>query len=871
MFRAFRTGLLVLCSLPLLAGGGFGLYLSSAGEKEVTEVQKRLGGWLADSGIPTRWAGGGEPEDRPASSKAQAKDAAERVVKFVTSRRKAAGLVGLGLFLIIVGIRGAVRPRSEDREEPRPRKAKVHVEGRPSKSNDRKVRKAAAAIEAEHGPRDAGEYLVAEGLCEDAARLFLRVGMFERAAELFHDQNRFRESAELYEKGGRLEAAAAIYAQIERTADSARCYLAANKRAAAAEMFEKAGDYLQAGRCYRDCGFYRHATDAFLRVGSQEDAADALVAVFNEEAAGVTSHINPQRQQELRDIAVKAGKLLVGLERLEEAENLLVRAGAWTEAAEVALVGGAYEQASDLYVRAGRADLAADALERAGEGKRAASLRGGYLREQGEYAPAAALLEEAEEWVEAADLYRRLEQYEKAAVCYERSIHPYDAAEMYRAAGEFESASRAYENAGQHKPAAECAAQAGDIPRSAELLERARDLYGAGQAYAEVGRPDDAIRLLQEIDPDDPHFSQAAMALGRLFRDKGMHSLSVKKFQQAIGDAPVSRQTVEAHYDVARAFEEIDDLPRAVEAYERILTFDYHYSDVAERLERAKQQVRTQGSRGRSGTAQKNTGRYRLIRELGRGGMGVVHLARDTVLDRDVAFKVLPEGVRASAASLRSFLREAKAAAKLNHPHIVTVYDAGKSEHGFFLAMEYVEGSTLKQIILRRGAIPPPGVVYVLRQMSDALAYAHSKKVVHRDIKTANTMWTPAKKIKIMDFGLAKILEEVRNQTTLVSGTPFYMSPEQTVGQSIDHRTDLYSLGVAMFELATAQVPFRTGNISYHHVHTPPPDPREINPKIPEFLARVILRCLEKDPEDRYGTAEEIIEELDRFARPQGS
>jgi serine/threonine-protein kinase len=349
-----------------------------------------------------------------------------------------------------------------------------------------------------------------------------------------------------------------------------------------------------------------------------------------------------------------------------------------------------------------------------------------------------------------------------------------------------------------------------------------------------------------------------------------MYSLSVKKFQQAIGEMAINRQTVEAHYDLARAFEDNEDLVRAIEAFERILTFDYHFEDVAERLEQAKETLRLQSTeRPRAGSpaSSGSSGRYRLMRELGRGGMGVVYLARDTVLERDVAFKVLPEEVRNNPGSLRNFFREAKAAAKLNHPHIVTVYDAGRSEHGFYLAMEYVEGSTLKQILARRGAIPVTGVVYILRQMADALAYAHRKKVVHRDIKTSNTMWTPGKKVKIMDFGVAKLLEEVRNQTTLVSGTPFYMSPQQTLGQAVDHRTDLYSLGVTVFELVTGQLPFHTGNVPYHHVHTAPPDPRQINSAVPDFLARIILRCLQKDPDGRYARAEEIMEELDHEMR----
>jgi len=146
--------------------------------------------------------------------------------------------------------------------------------------------------------------------------------------------------------------------------------------------------------------------------------------------------------------------------------------------------------------------------------------------------------------------------------------------------------------------------------------------------------------------------------------------------------------------------------------------------------------------------------------------------------------------------------------------------------------------------------------------MCEALAFAHDKKIVHRDIKTANTMWTRDRKAKIMDFGLAKVIEEVRNHTTVVSGTPYYMSPEQTLGKNVDHRTDIYSLGVTIFELVTGTLPFRDGNLPYHHVHTPPPDPREINPELPPTLQRIILRCLQKDPAARYGSAREILAEL---------
>ena len=176
--------------------------------------------------------------------------------------------------------------------------------------------------------------------------------------------------------------------------------------------------------------------------------------------------------------------------------------------------------------------------------------------------------------------------------------------------------------------------------------------------------------------------------------------------------------------------------------------------------------------------------------------------------------------------------------------------------------MEYVDGNTLKEIVKHRGRISAGGIVHVLAQLCEALAYAHEKKIVHRDIKTANIMWARDHKAKIMDFGLAKVIEEVRNHTTVVSGTPYYMSPEQTLGKNVDHRTDIYSLGVTIFELATGTLPFREGNLPYHHVHMPPPDPGDITPDLPPMLVSVIQRCLLKDPADRYQSTLEILGEV---------
>jgi serine/threonine protein kinase len=242
--------------------------------------------------------------------------------------------------------------------------------------------------------------------------------------------------------------------------------------------------------------------------------------------------------------------------------------------------------------------------------------------------------------------------------------------------------------------------------------------------------------------------------------------------------------------------------------------------------------------------------------------MGIVYKAEDSILERMVAFKVLPTNLRDHPQALRNFFREAKSAARLNHPNIVTVYDAGEEAETYYIAMEFVEGDTIKYILNREGVFASRAILMIAGQVCKALEYAHGRRVVHRDIKSSNIMWTPEKQVKLMDFGLAKVLEEVKGYQTVASGTPYYMSPEQVLGKDIDHRTDIYSLGVTLFEMATGELPFMHGDATYHHVHTPPPEAKGKNPEVPDELNRIILQCMQKDPGDRFKNAKDLFNSL---------
>jgi tetratricopeptide (TPR) repeat protein len=783
-----------------------------------------------------------------------------------------AGAAVAGAF-VLAARRGA-------RAKPSGRPAAVSRGGRPESSEaepvvdkrlGRKLEKQALAMARKGMGQEAAELCFDAGLLDRAAELFVEAGDFVRAAEIRHDQNRFLEAAELHLKAGDAETAGTIFASHGEHRRAAECFLSGRRMTVAGEMFEKAGEHRRAADCFREAGFYRQAARAYIRCQAWRQAAEALEEVILEERTRTGSGQNPREQRELQTLVLQAGKLFDQAGLADKAAEVLEKGGCHVAAAELAQRQGKLEKAAELFLAGNQPVRAAEALQQAGDPQSAARILGEYHRNRGDDAEAAHHLELAGEFFAAGDVYRKLEDHGRAAQAYERAGDRAQAAEMYRIAGHPGRAAQCFEKAQRWDEAAACWEEAGEARKQAEALVQAGRMLAAGQAFHREHEDDEAIKVLQQIPASSPEFATASALLGQIFQARGQLSLAIKKLRQAVGTGDLDRHSLALHYALARACEAHGDLREAVDLYEKILGCDYHFEDVESRLAAAKKRVAESPAEGAAAasdgavaaiTARKGATRYQILSELGRGGMGIVYKANDSVLDRVVAFKVLPDSLKENPQALKNFLREAKSAAQLNHPNIVTVYDAGEQEGRYYIAMEYVDGNTLKEIVRRRGAIAPGGVLHVLVQMCEALAYAHDKKIVHRDIKTANTMWTRDRKAKIMDFGLAKIVEEVRNHTTLVSGTPYYMSPEQTLGRNVDYRTDIYSLGVTIFELATGRLPFTEGNIPYHHVHTPAPDPREVNPDVPVLLAGIIERCLRKEPADRYQSARDILAEV---------
>jgi serine/threonine-protein kinase len=274
----------------------------------------------------------------------------------------------------------------------------------------------------------------------------------------------------------------------------------------------------------------------------------------------------------------------------------------------------------------------------------------------------------------------------------------------------------------------------------------------------------------------------------------------------------------------------------------------------------------------------KTLGHYLIISKIGTGGMGEVYIARDKRLERDVALKILPADALADDAARKRLRKEALALSKLNHPNIATIFDFDTESGVDFLAMEYVHGETLAQK-LSGGSLPEKETAAIAVQIVDSLEEAHEQGIVHRDLKPSNIMVTPKGRVKVLDFGLAKLLRPVGSITTAetlsdtqgLAGTLPYMSPEQLQDEPVDARSDIFSFGAVVYESATGQRPFRDEVVSRLMdaiLHQTPVPPRALNPRVSPDLERIVLKCLEKDPSLRYQSAIEVSVDLRRLGTP---
>lgn len=376
----------------------------------------------------------------------------------------------------------------------------------------------------------------------------------------------------------------------------------------------------------------------------------------------------------------------------------------------------------------------------------------------------------------------------------------------------------------------------------------------------------------------DEQSAESNRMLALAFQGQGQLDMAWDKFRQV----PMSDALMENLYNLALDFERKRQFNKAESVFRHMADYNPKFKDLESRVKRAKAMSETVmlggGSGGRTnasiledGTVEKPMlGRYQVEKELGKGAMGVVYLGRDPKINRVVAIKTMALSQEFDEEELADvkdrFFREAETAGRLNHPHIVTIFDAGEEHDLAYIAMEFLKGRDLVPYTKAGQLMPMPKVMDIAARVAEALAYAHGNNVVHRDIKPANIMYEPeSDQVKVTDFGIARITDSSRTKTGMVLGTPSYMSPEQLAGKKIDGRSDLFSLGVTLFQMICGKLPFEgesMAQLMFKIANQAHPDIREIRPDVPECLVAIIDRALAKDAQARYQNGNDFAADL---------
>jgi serine/threonine-protein kinase len=380
----------------------------------------------------------------------------------------------------------------------------------------------------------------------------------------------------------------------------------------------------------------------------------------------------------------------------------------------------------------------------------------------------------------------------------------------------------------------------------------------------------------------DEESAESNRMLGIAFQTQGQLDMAFEKFRKC---SPVDEQVLEAMYNLALDFERKRQFNKATSVYQHMAKHDKGFRDIETRMDRAlkmEETVLLGGSGGHAGgtlvldgggVEKPMLGRYEVEKELGKGAMGIVYLGKDPKINRIVAIKTMALAQEFEEDELEEvkerFFREAETAGRLNHPHIVTIFDAGEEHDLAYIAMEFLKGHDLARYCKPDNLMDMKTVISIVLRSAEGLDFAHKQNVVHRDIKPANIMYEPeSDTVKITDFGIARITDSSKTKTGMVLGTPSYMSPEQLAGKKVDGRSDLFSLGVMLYQLLCGSLPFKAesmASLMFKITNEEAPDIRTARGDIPEGIANIINRALAKNADERYQTGAEFANALKSY------
>ncbi len=680
----------------------------------------------------------------------------------------------------------------------------------------------------------------------------------------------------------------------------------------AASLYEKAGNYTRAIHFYEKAGMASEAQA--LRIEHVNPKSDALSAHAPlaatepsknslDSALSVRTSLHdaatPGEKSSAQIDARKAADDLVADGELEEAAKLYRDAELFDEALHLYCnVLGQPENAAPIVAKMGNHDRAAELSELAGQKERAAAalVRAAeatkqpvkYAKRIANLSPAVAnsFLETAVANYPLNDEY--VELYYQRATLLEQQGSNAEAITLFQsisnAFGAYLDSEQRLSNLMTAVASSKVATSASDDFTSAAQL-RSEQIDTLAQEVADA-----AAKKLQSNLMVDPSLINGGRVVGiekqpvkvsMLFDSEVQASRngpSVDSLLQYVGNQEPSLQNIEVYYRLGLAHLGVGNWGAALEAFKSVEEISPGYRDASGRASEIREWQNAMGDNATklkaSGDSNKDS-RYALRGELGRGGMAVVYRGDDTVLGREVALKFISEDFSADPDIREMFEREARAVAQLNHPNIVTIHDFGMLEGRVFICMEFVKGRTVEDLIFEDGGMTVVESLQVMSLALKGLSYAHSHHIIHCDIKPANIMRTDAGLVKLMDFGLAKSIES-GSKSSFVAGTPAYMPPEQLAGTNVDHRADLFSMAVALYEMLSGELPFE----GMRRDQIPKPI-HELNPQVPKEVSAAMQKALQVEPMQRFQSAEDFaspiqqalakISNRDKGKAPQGS
>ncbi len=741
---------------------------------------------------------------------------------------------------------------------------------------------------------------VQKGRFREARSLYEKLGAFSKAAEMALKMEDLEGAIELAQRAKNWEFLGKIFVRLNRLEEAAQAYDQARHYVNAGVYWEKIGKLEIALDRYQKGGHRRKVEELLTLLERYEDLGKLHEQDFETKRARLGEGSTPQELENVRSFATRAAnayrrvrqfkkafelymksdQTLEAARCLEECGELLrsadlyFQAGQGEDAARLFIRAGQYDRAADIFEELGKADEVPRLLEMAGRKDEAKAFSARLALEQGDEARSAELFEEAGEFEAAAKLFFELGSWEKAAELFVK-IGDYTEAAKTNVKGEnHASAAPLFSKMGHHTQAANSYEIAGKPKEAADEYVNAGRFFEAARLTEEHLDDRSAISLYQKVSKDAPEWEHATHALARLFWKKGKVDLAKDKFEVVCRGKILDQTNLELFYDFATFLEGSGNLKKASEIYEDILAFDFHFKDVLTRMDAVLERLRSTTSDSKAGVSAPSESfspflaqpgaivaeRYQLHHEIGRGAMGVIFHAEDRKLGREVALKFFVGQDTHDPESQKTILQEAKLVAHLNHANIVGIYDAGKHRDQLYLVMEFVDGLSLADWLKQKEQLSWEEAKNVLFQILDGLDYAHARDIVHRDIKTANLLLGKTQAVKILDFGLARMLRQGHLAATQTVGSPYYMAPEQIQGDRYDHRVDLYSTGVVAFEILTGKLPFVEGEVTYHHVHTPAPALGLNHPALEEM----IQKALAKNPDQRFQTAKEFKQALEQ-------